>query len=94
MLARSLSLGIINIPRGEGRGSMEGMGDEREIPENAQLAPTVTDFKTPLSKEVRSTSRSINGRPSVGRAMPYDRSRITRITGETIVFEGSCLENR
>lgn len=38
---------------------------------------TVTDFKTPLSKEVRSTSGIVNGRPGVGHAF-YDRAVITR----------------
>lgn len=65
--ARSLSPGIINISLGEGAavrreerrkgGAREE--DARERYRRAQLALlTVTDFKTPLSKEVRSTSRN------------------------------------
>lgn len=40
------------------------MGRER----SAQLVSTVADSKTPLSKEVRSTSKMVNGRPGVGQA--------------------------
>lgn len=35
---------------------------------SAQLVSIVADSKTPLSKEVRSTSKMVNGRPGVGQA--------------------------
>lgn len=41
---------------------------ERERERSAQLVSTVADSKTPLSKEVRSTSKMVNGRPGVGQA--------------------------
>lgn len=77
-----LSRGIINIPYGAERGvrnsgrrewiggRVEGEEEdgEREREESAQLVSTVADSKTPLSKEVRSTSKMVNGRPGVGQA--------------------------
>lgn len=43
------------------------------------LRVTVTDFKTPLSKEVRSTSEIVNGRPRAWDMPFYDRTGITRL---------------
>lgn len=52
-----------------GDGEREGGGRrEREREESAQLVSTVADSKTPLSKEVRSTSKMVNGRPGVEQA--------------------------
>lgn len=39
---------------------------------------TVADFKTPLSKEVRSTSKMVNGRLGVGQAFHDRGSRSAR----------------
>lgn len=43
------------------------------------LRVTVTDFKTPLSKEVRSTSEIVNSRPRAWDMPSYDRTGITRL---------------
>lgn len=69
--------GVRNSGRREWIGGRGGEGGgrggrwserERKREESAQLVSTVADSKTPLSKEVRSTSKMVNGRPGVGQA--------------------------